>query len=83
MTIINIILLSVIVGVLILWKLDKIYIKFNFLKNNTEDPKDFEIDELLKEIDKEITVAARAFFAWKSIHSVASKDQKIKRLKML
>lgn len=77
MTIITLILLSVIFVVLILWKLDKIYVKFNFLRNNKEDSKDFEIDELLKEIDKEITVAAQAFFAWKSIHNVASKDENI------
>lgn len=77
MIIINVILLSVIFGALILWKLGKIYVKFNFLKKNTVTPKNFEIDELLIEIDKEITVAAQLFFAWKSIHNVASKDAKI------
>lgn len=39
----------------------------------------FKIDELLKEIDNEITVAAQAFFAWKSIHIVASKDKNIEK----
>lgn len=78
MTIINVILLLFIVVVIILWKLGKIYVKFNFF-NNTEDPKDFEIAELLKEIDKEITVAAQSFFAWKSIHNVAAKDKNIEK----
>lgn len=75
MKIINVIILSLIVVALILWKLGKIYVKFNF--SNNKNPKYFEINELLKEIDKEITVAAQAFFAWKSIHSVAAKDKNI------
>ncbi|MBM9615292.1 hypothetical protein JWJ90_13490 [Desulfobulbus rhabdoformis] len=79
MTIINVILLFFIVGALILWKSGKIYVKFDFSRKNTEDTKYFEIDELLKEVDKEITIAAQAFFAWKSIHIVAASDENIKK----
>jgi len=79
MTALNIILLSVIVGFLILWKLDRINLRFNLFNKKTEEIKEFEIDDILKEIDKEITVAAQAFFAWKSIHNIASKDKIIKK----
>lgn len=79
MTSLSVILFSAIVAAIILWKLGKIHIRFNFFNENAEETKEFEIDELLKEIEKEITVAAQAFFAWKSIHNVASKDKSIEK----
>ncbi len=79
MTALNIIFIFVIVGTIILWKLDKIYIRLNFLNNKAEEEKIFDIEELLKELDQEITVAAQAFFAWKSIHNVASKDKSVEQ----
>lgn len=39
--------------------------------------KNYEIATLLKEISNEITVASQAYFAWKSIHHLASKDSSI------
>ena len=75
MTAINIITILAIVIIFILWKLKKIYIRFNFVSNSEEQTKDLKAHELLKEIDKEITIAAQAFFAWKSIHGIASKDK--------
>ena len=78
MSVVNLILLLIIVAIYILWKLKKIQIRFNFSDKAKNDKKTFKIDELIKEIDKEITVAAQAFFAWKSIHNTASKDANIK-----
>jgi hypothetical protein len=79
MTAVNIITLLIIVAIFILWKLKKFYIRFNFSSKNKEETKNFGIDELLKEINSAITVAAQAFFAWKSIHNVASKDKSIEK----
>lgn len=77
MTALNIFLLSAIVAAFILWKLGKIHIRLNFSQKKQEET--FEIDVLLKEIGNEITVAAQAFFTWKSIHNVASKDKNIEK----
>lgn len=77
MTLVNIIILLAMVAIFILWKLKKIYIRFNFSSKDDEETKVFEIDKLLKEINNEIKVAAQAFFAWKSINNVASKDNNI------
>ena len=79
MNLVNIIALLFIVAILILYKLKKIYIRFNFSSKYEEEPKVFEIDKLLKEIDNEITVAAQSFYAWKSIHNVASKYKNIEK----
>lgn len=79
MTVANILTLLMIVIILILWKLKKIYIRFNFSSKSEDQAKDFKINELLNKIDNEITVAAQAFFAWKSIHNVVSKDKSIKK----
>lgn len=73
------VLLSFLAIVFILWKLKKIYIRFNFGHKEKEVPKNYEIATLLEEINNEITVAAQAYFAWKSIHNLASKDSSIHR----
>ena len=59
-----------------MWKLKRIHISFNFSSKNKNQVQDHKIDELLNKIRDEITVATQAFFAWKSIHNVTSKDKK-------
>jgi len=75
-SILLIILLFIAVAFVLL-KLKKIHIRFNFGSKEKEVPKNYEIAALLEEINNEITVAAQAYFAWKSIHNIASKDSSI------
>ena len=58
----------------LLWKMKKIHIRFNFGSKEKAEPKHYEIKALLDEISGEIIVASQAFYAWKSIHNFASKD---------
>jgi len=58
----------------LLWKMKKIHIRFNFGSKEKAVPKHYEIKALLDEISGEIIVASQAFYAWKSIHNFASKD---------
>jgi len=79
MIVVNIITLLLIITIFILWKMKKNYLRFNFSSKDEKERIDLNIDKLLKEIDNEITVAAQAFFAWKSIHNVASKEKNIEK----